>query len=143
MHTAFLGIGSNLGDRGENIAKAVKALKDNGIHVLKEAAIRETEPVGGPPQGKYLNTVIKVQTELSAPELLSVIHGIEQTLGRERIIRNGPRTIDIDILLFDSLSLTTENLIIPHPRMAERPFVMEPLAEIAPDIHRKYSRANR
>jgi 2-amino-4-hydroxy-6-hydroxymethyldihydropteridine diphosphokinase len=134
MPTAYLAIGSNLGDRQDNIRNAIDLLKDNGIVILKQSSLIETEPVNGPPQGLYLNGALAIQTELSAPQLLDLLHSIENSLGRVRSVVNGARTIDLDILLFDDMIIQTKNLIIPHPRMKERDFVMKPLREIAPHL---------
>lgn len=134
MSIAYLGLGSNLGDRGGNIAKAAALLQEKGTTLLKISSIVETDPVGGPAQDKFLNAVIKVETTLSPLELLNHCHAIEQKLGRVRTVANGPRTIDVDILLYDRLVLDTPLLKIPHPRMSERAFVLGPLKEIEPDL---------
>jgi len=134
VHVVFLGLGSNLGDRKVNLEAALEELKRNGISVLKTSSFMETDPVGGPKQPKFLNAVAKVQTSLSAEALLQTALAIEQKLGRVRCEKNGPRTIDIDILLYDNAVIKTPTLTIPHPRMWEREFVMGPLKEIEPDI---------
>lgn len=141
MAIAYLGLGSNLGDRAGNIAKAVALLQDNRITILKMSTVIETEPVGGPPQGKFLNAVAKVETDFSAQELLSRCQDIEKQLGRLRDIVNGPRTMDIDILLYDQLRLQTPSLVIPHPRMWERSFVMDPLREMEPHLFKESAHA--
>ena len=133
MTTIFLGMGSNLGDRANNIQQAAQLLCQKNIIIEKMAPIIETEPVGGPPQAKYLNTVLKAQTHLTPYELLRVIKGIEQQLGRVPTGLNGPRPIDIDILIYNLTRLTTPELTIPHPRLRERAFVMQPLLEIEPN----------
>ena len=130
MATVYLALGSNLGDRQGHLRKAVDAFKANGIRVRKISTVIETEPVGGPPQGKYLNAVLKIQTQLSPEDLHRATQSIEQQLGRVREIKNGPRVIDIDILLYDDVKLVSRRLMIPHPRMFEREFVMQPLREI-------------
>ncbi|MFA7115469.1 MAG: 2-amino-4-hydroxy-6-hydroxymethyldihydropteridine diphosphokinase [Candidatus Omnitrophota bacterium] len=131
----YVGIGSNLGDRYDNIAKAVKYIKANGkITVSRVSPLIETDPVGGPLQGKYINGVIELTTELSADELLNVLAEIEDRLGRKRSVKNAPRTIDLDILLFDAQRINTKNLKVPHPLMCEREFVMSPLRQLCPDI---------
>ena len=130
--TIFLGIGTNLGDRHDNIRKAVEQLAQSGITILKVATVIETAPQGGPPQGKYLNTVIKAQTTLSPQDLLARIKTIETQLGRVPTVRNGPRIIDIDILFYNQQTIHTPTLTVPHPRMRERDFVMRPLLEIEP-----------
>lgn len=134
MAIVYLGLGSNQGERGKNISLAIEELKKNGLAIQKVSRLLETEPVGGPPQGQFLNAVLKAETSLSPIDLLEKINTIEKQLGRKRTIKNGPRTIDIDILLFDNLRLDTPDLILPHPRMRERDFVMTPLREIEPDL---------
>jgi 2-amino-4-hydroxy-6-hydroxymethyldihydropteridine diphosphokinase len=131
--TIYLSLGSNLKDRSAYLTKAIEALKKN-ITIEKISTIRETEPVGGPPQGRFLNLALKARTHLSPHELLDMIHTIEQSLGRKRAMMDGPRTIDIDILLYGRLSMNTPHLIIPHPRMHQRAFVLDPLKEIEPDL---------
>ncbi len=134
MAIAYLALGSNLGDRQSYIEKALKYLKAAGISILKISSIIETAAVGGPAQGKYLNAVVKVKTGLSPEQLLQITSDIEYKLGRVRRLVNGPRVIDIDILLYDEIKLVSERLIIPHPRMLEREFVMRPLKEIDPSL---------
>ena len=143
MATVYLGIGSNQGNRHHNINEALAWLNKNGISVSKASSIIETDPVGGPPQDKFLNAVVKIETKLSPSELLSTCQIIERQLGRVREVPNGPRTIDLDILLYDHLTIATPQLQIPHPRMREREFVMRPLKEIAPQIVEELSRACR
>jgi len=132
--TIYLGLGSNLGDRRANIDKSLSLLVKNGINILKHSTIIETKPVGGPEQNKFLNSVIKAETELSPFELLEVINNIEKNLGRVRTIVNGPRTIDIDILLYNKIKVNASNLSIPHPQMLKRDFVLTPLKEIEPKL---------
>lgn len=134
MATAYIGLGSNLGDRACYIRSAVAALQEKDVSVLKQSTIIETDPVGGPPQDKFLNAVVKISTELSPLELFSLCQSIEKQLGRIREVVNGPRTIDLDILLYDRLTIDTPQLQIPHPRMFERAFVLEPLKEIEPGL---------
>ncbi len=134
MSIAYIGLGSNLGDRAGNIGQAIGLLQTNGIKVLKTSAVIETAPVGGPPQNKFLNAVVKVETRLSPVELLEHCQFVEQKLGRVRGVPNGPRTIDLDILLYDHSVIDTPQLQIPHPRMFERAFVLEPLKEIEPGL---------
>lgn len=136
MEVVYIGIGSNLGNRKKNIEKAIELLKKvKGIKVLKVSSIIETEPLGGPPQQKYLNGVIKLITELEPLELLKVLQKIENRLGRIRKEKNGPRTIDLDILLYGEKLIDEPNLKIPHPRMFEREFVLKPLFEIEPKLN--------
>ena len=136
MGRVFIGIGSNEGDRLAHISRAIKALGAvGGVHVVQMATIIETEPVGGPPQGPYRNTVVELDTVLAPRELLSALKAVEQQLGRKPgSQRWGPRTIDLDILLYDDQVLKTPTLVIPHPRMHERQFVLEPLAQISPNV---------
>jgi len=131
MSTVYLGLGSNLGDRLGFIHRSIEELENSGVKVLKLSTIIETDPVGGPAQGKYLNAVLKASTTHSPEELHVIIQTIERRLGRVKKMINGPRVIDIDILLYDDIKLITQKLLIPHPRMLERDFVMEPLKEIA------------
>ena len=144
MATIYLGLGSNLGDRHKNIASAVECLNQNGITIKKLSTIIETDPVGGPKdQGKFLNAVAKAETNLSPENLRNTLKTIEQTLGRVKTAKNGPRTIDLDILLYDMDVVNTSELIIPHPRMLNRDFVMIPLKEIAPDLAEELFHASR
>jgi len=134
VETIYLGLGSNLGDRDANIDRAIKLLGQNKVIINKVATVIETDPIGGPPQGKFLNTVLCAETTLKPHELLNVIQLIEKQLGRLKKIINGPRPIDIDILLYGQTMLKSPELIIPHPRMTKRAFVMQPLLEIAPEL---------
>ncbi len=133
MATIYLSLGSNLNDRSAYLAQAIEALKKS-MTIEKISTIKETEPVGGPPQDPFLNLALKATTHLSPHELLNVIQAIEQSLGRKRTVVDGPRTIDIDILLYDQRSINTPDLTIPHPRMHQRSFVLDPLREIEPDL---------
>jgi 2-amino-4-hydroxy-6-hydroxymethyldihydropteridine diphosphokinase len=136
VYTAYIGLGSNLGDRRANIAAAQEALRRHpGVLSVRLSSVRETEPIGGPAgQGAYLNAAAGVETMLEPEELLRVLLGIEWDLGRVRTERWGPRTIDLDLLLFEDRVVATDELQLPHPRMHERRFVLEPLAELAPDV---------
>lgn len=127
-------MGSNLGPREKNITAALAALETTReIEVVRVSSLYETDAIGGPAeQEKYLNAVAEIGTTLPADRLLSVCQRIENSLGRRRELRWGPRTIDLDILLFDDEIHATAQLTIPHPLMHERRFVLEPLAEIAP-----------
>ena len=137
MVTAFIGIGSNLGDRLSNINKAIAYLEScQQVQLKKISKFIETLPSGGPPQPRYINGVLKIKTSLSASLLLKLLQSIEKRLGRERRVRFGPRTIDLDILLYGDCVIEDEDLSIPHPRMFQRPFVMQPLKEIEPDIEK-------
>ena len=132
----FIGIGSNEGDRLAHISQAIRALSAvDGVHVVQMATIIESEPVGGPPQGPYLNTVVALDTGLAPRDLLSALKAIEQQLGRQPAgERWGPRPIDLDVLLYEDQIIESPELTIPHPRMHERQFVLEPLVQIAPDV---------
>ncbi len=103
-----------------------------GVNLLRVSSVRETDPVGGPPQGKYLNAAVELETMIVPRELLARFHEIEADLGRVRTVRDGPRPIDLDILLYGDEMIKEPGLEIPHPRMLEREFVLEPLAELVP-----------
>jgi 2-amino-4-hydroxy-6-hydroxymethyldihydropteridine diphosphokinase len=133
-HTAYLSLGSNLGDRRAQIEDALARLEMEGVRIVKRSPLYETQPVEVTDQPWFLNCAVEAQTELAPRELLDAIYRIEQQLGRERAIARGPRTIDIDVLLYDAITLHTPQLDIPHPRMAQRRFVLVPLAEIAPSL---------
>lgn len=132
-HKAYLGLGSNLGDKKGYLDHAVKSLEEiRGCHVEKISSYLVTEPYGGVEQDDFLNACLALKTFLSPQELLDRMHEIEQDAHRERIIHWGPRTLDLDILLYDDEILETDTLIIPHVEMHKREFVLKPLAEIAP-----------
>ena len=135
MARVFLGLGSNLGERQKQLDFAIEQLQAHPqITGLTVATYLETDPVGYLDQDKFLNTVVALNTTLLPYDLLAVAQEIEQAAKRVRIIRWGPRTLDVDILLYDELCLGDSDLTIPHPRMREREFVLAPLAEIAPDV---------
>ena len=128
---AFLALGSNLGDRVEHLRSARDLIPD----LVAESDVYETDPVGGPgDQGAYLNMVLELDTRLSARDLLDVCRRTEAAGGRERVVHWGPRTIDVDILWIDGVHIEEPDLRVPHPMMNERPFVLAPLEELAPDI---------
>ena len=128
---AFLGLGSNLGDRWAHLRRAVGSIPD----VVRTSPVYETEPVGGPPgQGPYLNAVVELDTTLDARELLDLCRRLEAGAGRVRKERHGPRTLDVDVLMAGGLTVDEPDLVVPHPRLWERPFVLIPLADIAPDL---------
>ncbi len=133
--TAYIALGSNLGDRQETIHRALQELREHPqIVVGRVSALHETAPVGGPAgQGPYLNAAAELQTELSPRELLHVLLDVEHQLGRVREERFGPRTLDLDLLLYDDVVQEESDLVLPHPRMHNRLFVLQPLAEIAPE----------
>jgi 2-amino-4-hydroxy-6-hydroxymethyldihydropteridine diphosphokinase len=133
-HTAYLGLGSNVGDREEYIEQAIFLLsKTPGLKVIKKSASYETEPEGNTDQPQFLNAAVEVQTTLDPYRLLSVVQETENALGRERDVEWGPRTIDLDILLYDDQIISDDKLQIPHPLLHERLFVLKPLSEIAPN----------
>jgi 2-amino-4-hydroxy-6-hydroxymethyldihydropteridine diphosphokinase len=134
MTTIYLSLGANLGDRALNIARAMEALGARGVRLTRQSALYETEPVGMASQEWFLNSVVEAETDLSPRQLMQELHAIERSLGRERRILRGPRTMDMDILLFGSLVLRAPELTIPHPRMTRRRFVLVPFAEIAPHV---------
>lgn len=130
---AFLSLGSNIEDRLDYLQSAVNALGAHPkIRVDAVSSVYETDPVGGPEQGAFLNLAVRVATLLSPKGLLKVAQDVEQSLGRERIERWGPRTIDVDILLYGNRTVDKRNLQIPHPRLTQRPFALVPLLEVAP-----------
>jgi GTP cyclohydrolase-4 len=133
MATAYLGLGSNLGDRKQNLAQALELLSKQMV-IEQVSFIYETEPVGYEEQPLFLNAVCRISTELKPRQILRLAKKIEAKLGRMPGFPNAPRTIDIDILFYGEEVLSSKELIIPHPRLAERAFVLVPLAEIAPDL---------
>ena len=135
MAVVFLGLGSNLGDREANIRTAIDRLNRSPvIRVVKVSSLYESAPMGEPDQPDFLNAVAQVEADLEPADVMEEVIRIETEQGRTREHRWGPRTIDIDILLYDEVSIVTDGLTIPHPRMMERAFVMAPLAEIAPGL---------
>jgi 2-amino-4-hydroxy-6-hydroxymethyldihydropteridine diphosphokinase len=134
LKQAFLSLGSNLGDREAHLLEALDRLEAAGIHTLRRSSIYETEPQDLPNQPWFLNLVVNVETELFPRLLLARAQAIELGMGRRRMVSKGPRPIDIDILLFGNFVIRTRELQVPHPRMSERRFVLEPLNELAPDL---------
>ena len=134
MNTAVIGLGSNMGDRKKNLDDAVRALSLlPRTKVTKASKVYLTKPLGYEDQNDFYNAVVLVETELSPQTLLGGCLGIEAALGRIRLIRNGPRTIDIDLLLYENCRFDSYELTLPHPRMKERAFVMCPLLDLFPD----------
>ena len=135
MAEAFVALGSNLGDRAANLARARSALEDGPLQLAAQSSVYETEPWGPVAQGPYLNQVVRGSTALAPRALLAALFEIETRLGRDRRqeIRFGPRVIDLDVLLYGDLAISEPDLEIPHPRLLERAFVLVPLAEIAPN----------
>ncbi len=135
MNSAYIGLGTNLGDRESYLMNAIEELSSHPSNrITAVSSIYETDPWGYEEQGKFLNMVICLQTELSPQDLLACCMYVEKKLGRKREIRWGPRTIDLDILLYNQENIVTENLVIPHPRIMERAFVAIPLVELDKDI---------
>ena len=131
---AYLGLGSNLGDRLATLQRAVDLLAaDPGITVRRTSRVWETDPVGGPEQPDFLNIVAEVDTDLEPLDLLAAVNRVESALGRVRDVRWGPRTVDIDILLIGDTTIADDRLTVPHPRMHERAFVLMPLLELIDD----------
>lgn len=130
---AFLSLGSNLGDRKATLMAALDALDRGGARIVRRSSFHETAPVGKTDQPRFLNLVAEVATDLAPADLLALCQSAERDLGRVRAERWGPRTVDIDILLYDRLAMQTPSLTIPHPEMTRRRFVLVSLLEIAPD----------
>ena len=140
MKRIYLGLGSNLGDREENLRRARELLNAAGIAVLRESSLYETEPQDLAHQPWFLNQVVEAETALFPMQLLSRVLRIEKDLGRRRVIAKGPRTMDIDILLYHRFAIDSPTLVVPHPRMHERRFVLAPMTELAPDLRHPVTR---
>jgi 2-amino-4-hydroxy-6-hydroxymethyldihydropteridine diphosphokinase len=134
LKTVYLGLGSNVGDREANLRQALKRLQAAEIHVVRRSSIYETAPRELLDQPWFLNAVVEVRTDLFPLQLLACIRNVERDMGRRRVTPKGPRNIDIDILYYGRSVIRTAELETPHPRMAERRFVLEPLSEIAPEL---------
>jgi 2-amino-4-hydroxy-6-hydroxymethyldihydropteridine diphosphokinase len=136
MSTAYISLGSNLGNRELNLKNAIRGMVTPLMHVTGCLPLYETVPVGETlqPVPLYLNCVVRIETSLPPHELLDTLQQLEKTGGRRKTVRWGPRSIDADILLYDNLSIETERLTIPHPRLFERAFVLSPLSYIDPDL---------
>ena len=132
--TIYLSLGSNIGERGENLARAIALLGERGVRVLRVSGIYETEPVDFLEQAWFLNCVVEAETELPALELLQALRGIEAEMGSRKLSPRGPRLVDLDIVLYGQETIDTHELQVPHPRMHLRRFVLVPLAEIAPRL---------
>jgi len=130
----YLSLGSNLGDRAKNLHDAIAALGNAGVQVVRISSLYETEPVDYLHQPWFLNCAVEAETELASLDLLRAVRGIEAQMGSKKLIAKGPRLIDIDILLYGNEVIDTPELRVPHPRMHLRRFVLQPLAEIAPDV---------
>ena len=136
MGISYIALGSNMGDREKNLKEALKYIAElPETKIIKSSAIYETEPVGEPKQRPFYNAVLKMETSLDPERLLQKLQEVEKTFGRVHKQKWGPRTLDLDILLYDQQIIATDKLTIPHPLMAERAFVLEPLAEIDPEAY--------
>jgi 2-amino-4-hydroxy-6-hydroxymethyldihydropteridine diphosphokinase len=131
---AVIALGANIGNPQENIDLAITLLRE-ATDIQAVSSMHHTAPVGGPEQPDYINAVAIAESELPALDFLQMLHGIEKALGRERTIRWGPRTIDLDLIQYGSILSSSQELLIPHPRAHERRFVLEPWLEIDPDAH--------
>jgi 2-amino-4-hydroxy-6-hydroxymethyldihydropteridine diphosphokinase len=127
----YVALGSNLGDRERNLARGLEGLGRRGLLVTRRSSVYETEPVGGPAQGAYLNAAVAAETALDPAGVLAACLAVEADLGRVRTVPNAPRTLDLDLLLFGDAVIRARGLAVPHPRLPERRFVLVPLAEIA------------
>jgi 2-amino-4-hydroxy-6-hydroxymethyldihydropteridine diphosphokinase len=134
VEVVYLSLGSNVGDRDENLKAAIAALPAAGVQVRRISSFYETEPVDYRDQAWFLNCVVQAETELPLLVLLRGLRGVEARMGSKKLIAKGPRLIDIDILLYGQETMDTPELQVPHPRMAQRRFVLVPLAEIAPGL---------
>jgi 2-amino-4-hydroxy-6-hydroxymethyldihydropteridine diphosphokinase len=132
--TVYLSLGSNVGDRARNLQGAIAALRKAGVDVTRISSMFETEPVDYLDQPWFLNCSVEAETELPAVALLKALRQIEADMGSKKLVSKGPRLIDLDILLYDDETIDTPELQVPHPRMHLRRFVLEPLAEIAPNV---------
>src|SRR3974390_1217174 len=138
MTTVYLALGSNIGNREENLRTAIYSLADAGLSIKKHASIYETEPVDYLDQDWFLNAVLEAETPLEPAALLKILRGIEHSMGSKKAFAKGPRLIDLDILLYGDEVIDTPELQVPHPRMLDRKFVLAPLAEIAPKLRHPY-----
>jgi 2-amino-4-hydroxy-6-hydroxymethyldihydropteridine diphosphokinase len=134
IKTVYLGLGSNVGDREAELRRAIGMIESPDLHVKRISSVFETAPLYKEDQRKFLNAVIEAATTLFPVQLLHRLQAVERKMGRLRTVRNAPRNIDIDILIFGRFVVESENLLIPHPGIAERRFVLEPLAELVPDL---------
>jgi len=134
VKTVYLSLGSNVGDRERMLSEALRLLEGPGLHVKRVSPVYETEPQDFKDQPWFLNLVAEVETALFPRQLLAKVQKVERGLGRKRTVPKGPRGIDIDILLVENFIIDSRELVVPHPRMAERRFVLQPLADLAPDL---------
>ncbi|MFC4777244.1 2-amino-4-hydroxy-6-hydroxymethyldihydropteridine diphosphokinase [Paenibacillus sp. GCM10023252] len=139
QHEAYIALGANLGDREATLMRAIEQLQEHAeIIVTRRSGLYETDPVGYTEQPAFMNMVIAIRTSLTPLHLLRLLLGVERQLGRVRDIRWGPRTIDLDLLLYDGVTMEEEELMLPHPRMMERSFVLVPLHDVLPEPHPLY-----
>ncbi len=132
---AYVGVGTNLGDRWRHLAQAARGLRAApGVALLRASRVYDTEPVGPPGQGRYLNAALEIETRLPPRPLLRLLQRIEEGALRRRALRWGPRSLDLDLLLYAEVLLRTPELTLPHPGLAERRFVLAPLAELCPEL---------
>jgi 2-amino-4-hydroxy-6-hydroxymethyldihydropteridine diphosphokinase len=134
LKTVYVGLGSNVGDREANLREALVRLEAEGVRVVRRSSVYETEPQELRDQPWFLNAVVEVETDLFPLQLFAHIQNVEREMGRRRVTPKGPRHIDIDILFYGRSLIETADLQVPHPRIAQRRFVLEPLSEIAPDF---------
>ena len=130
----YLSLGSNLGDRAKNLERAIESLSEFGMRILRRSSIYETEPVDFLAQPLFLNCVVEAETSLAPRQLLEELQAIERKLGSKKLVPRGPRIIDLDVLFYESNVIQEARMQIPHPRLAERRFVLVPLAELAPEL---------
>jgi 2-amino-4-hydroxy-6-hydroxymethyldihydropteridine diphosphokinase len=133
-HKIYLSLGSNVGDRAANLARAIQAVEGAGVQVLRASSLYQTEPADFPAQHWFLNCVVEAETRLLPLQLLHALRRIEARWGGRKLVARGPRRIDLDILLYDDATIRMQELEVPHPRMLARTFVLAPLAEIAPGL---------
>jgi 2-amino-4-hydroxy-6-hydroxymethyldihydropteridine diphosphokinase len=135
MTPAFIALGANLGDPVTQLREAAQRLRDTvGLHSVQLSPIYFSAPVGVVDQPRFANAAVRLETTLTAHELLAVCHSVERAMGRVRTVRWGPRTIDLDLIFFGTLHLSDEALTLPHPRWSERAFVVQPIYDLAPDL---------
>lgn len=139
MKTVYLGLGSNVGNREANLRGALERLESDGIRVARRSSLYETEPLDLRDQPWFLNAVVKAETDLFPLQLLAHIQNVERAMGRRRMTPKGPRNIDIDVLFYGRSVINAADLEVPHPRIAHRRFVLEPLSEIAPELRHPVS----
>jgi len=142
MVTVYVALGTNLGDREENLREAIRLIREAGVQITRLSSVYETEPVDYLDQPWFLNAVLEAPTTLSAAQLLTTLRSIESRMGSKKPFAKGPRLIDLDILLYGDDTVETSDLQVPHPRMLQRKFVLVPLAEIAPNLKHPSWRAN-